>query len=65
MNQSQLTPEQQRYEFLARKAALFIHKYKTGEMTRIAIDRLVMMLDPSEQQTFKDLLNKYRLANNG
>jgi len=59
MNLSQLTPEQQRHEALARKAALLINQLKRGQINRVGIDIAISNLEESEQQTFKDLLNKY------
>jgi len=60
MNISKLTPLEQRVIELSRQAALLINQLKNGQISRGGVDIAISKLDPSEQQTFKDLLNKYR-----
>jgi hypothetical protein len=54
------TPEQERAIHLDIKAALLINQLKKGQINRGDIDIAIYKLEPTERQTFKDLLNKYR-----
>ena len=60
MNISTLPPEQIRLIELDRKASWLIKQFKRKEITKQQIVKEIYSLKESEQQTFKDLLNKYR-----
>ena len=59
-NLALLSDEERRSIELSRMAALLIHNMKKGKITRAKVTSELNGLDISEQEKFKDLLNKYK-----
>ena len=55
-----LSDQDRRNIELSRMAALLIHKMKRGIVTRSKVSSELSSLDISEQEIFKDFLNKYK-----
>lgn len=59
-NLALLSNEERRDIELSRMAALLIYKLKKGKITRAKVTSELNGLDISEQEKFKDYLNKYK-----
>lgn len=59
-NLALLSYEERRDIELSRQAALLIHNMKKGKITRAKVTSELNRLDISEQEKFKNYLNKYR-----
>lgn len=59
-NLSLLSDQERRDIELSRMAALLIYKLKKGKIIRAKVTSELNSLDISEQEKFKDLLNKYK-----
>jgi len=59
-NLSLLSDQERRDIELQRQAALLIHNMKKRIITRAKVTSVLNSLDISEQQKFKDYLNKYK-----
>lgn len=56
-----LLSDQERHSIeLSRMAALLIYKLKKGKITRSKVETELNGLDISDQENFKQLLNKYK-----
>lgn len=59
-NISLLSIAEQRDIELNRQAALLIHNFKRGQISRQRIEVEILKLDENEQVKFKEFLNKYK-----
>ena len=59
-NLSLLSDQERRDVELNRQAALLIHNFKRGKITRQRIEFEILKLDENEQVKFKEFLNKYK-----
>ena len=59
-NISLLLDQERRDIELQRQAALLIHNFKSGKITRQRIESEILKLDENEQVKFKEFLNKYK-----
>ena len=56
-----LLPDHERRDIeLQRQAALLIHNFKHGRISRQRIEAEILKLDENEQVKFKEFLNKYK-----
>jgi hypothetical protein len=54
------TSEERKLVELDKQAALAIHRFKRGDITRYDIDMQIAKLDDQDKQTFKDRLNHHK-----
>jgi len=59
-NLSLLPDEERRDIELQRQAALLMHNFKRGSITRLKVETEILKLEESEREKFKGFLNSFR-----